>query len=139
MIYYKWIHFHADLILWMTNCRFMTSLKACFIISLIKTFTCCIVSFCYLKNSHKKRKDSLQVVWIEYYLRLNLSGRGPENVSENFKTNVFFMWPASWSTDISSFYYSDINLFLIYYACCKLCNSWLQFSSLRTTPGVITT
>ena len=78
MIYYKWIHFHADLTLWMTNCRFMTSLKACVIISLIKTFTCCIVSFFYLKNSHKKQKGSLQVVWIEYYLRLNLSGRGPE-------------------------------------------------------------
>ena len=26
---------------------------------------------------------------------------------------------------ISSFYYSDINLFLIDYACCKLCNVWL--------------
>ena len=41
------------------------------------------------------------------------------------KTTVFFIWPASWSNDISSFYYSDIYLFLIYYACCKLCNIWL--------------
>ena len=41
------------------------------------------------------------------------------------KTTVFFMWPASWRTDISSFYYSDINLLLINYACCKLCNIWL--------------
>ena len=35
------------------------------------------------------------------------------------------MRPASWSHDIYSFYYSDINLFLIDYACCKLCNIWL--------------
>ena len=41
------------------------------------------------------------------------------------KTTLFFLWPASWSTDISSFYYSDINLFLIAYACYKLCNIWL--------------
>ena len=41
------------------------------------------------------------------------------------KTTVFFMRPGSWSTDISSFYYSDINLLLIDYACCKLCNIWL--------------
>ena len=41
------------------------------------------------------------------------------------KTTLFFLWPASWSTDISSFYYSDINLFLIANACYKLCNIWL--------------
>ena len=46
------------------------------------------------------------------------------NVLET-KITVFFMLPASWSTDISSFYYSDINLFLIDYTCCKLCNIWL--------------
>ena len=40
---------------------------------------------------------------------------------------VFIMWPASWSTDISSFHYSDINLFLINCTCCKLCNRWLLF------------
>ena len=33
------------------------------------------------------------------------------------------MVDASWSPDIS--YYSDINLFLIDYDCCKLCNIWL--------------
>ena len=44
---------------------------------------------------------------------------------QKIKTTVFFMWPASWSTDISLFYYSDINLFLIDYACCKLYNIWL--------------
>ena len=38
---------------------------------------------------------------------------------------IFFMWLVSWSHDISSFYYSDINLFLIDHACCKLCNIWL--------------
>ena len=35
------------------------------------------------------------------------------------------MWPASWSIYIYSFYYYDINLFLIDYACCRLCNTWL--------------
>ena len=45
-------------------------------------------------------------------------------MSRKIKTTVFFMW-ASWSTDISSFYYSDINLFLIDYACCKR-NIWLH-------------
>ena len=49
------------------------------------------------------------------------------------KTTVFFMWPASSSTDISSFYYSDINLFLIdcltynWYAWRTLYNIWLLF------------
>ena len=28
----------------------------------------------------------------------------------------------NWSNDISSFYYSDINLFSIGYVWCKLCN-----------------
>ena len=31
---------------------------------------------------------------------------------QKIKTTEFFMWPVSSSTDISSFYYSDINLFL---------------------------
>ena len=35
------------------------------------------------------------------------------------------MRPASWSDDKSSFYYSDINLFLIDDTWCKLCNIWL--------------
>ena len=38
---------------------------------------------------------------------------------------MLFTWPASWSHDISSFYSSDISLFLINYTCCKLCNIWL--------------
>ena len=41
------------------------------------------------------------------------------------KTTVLFMSPASWSTDLSSFYYSGINLFLTDYVCYKLCNIWL--------------
>ena len=44
---------------------------------------------------------------------------------QKIKTTLFFIWPASWKADISSFYYSDINLFLIHYACCRLCNTWL--------------
>ena len=35
------------------------------------------------------------------------------------------MSSASWRIGIYSFYYSDINLFLTDYACCKLCNIWL--------------
>ena len=38
---------------------------------------------------------------------------------------TFFMRPASSSTDISLFYFSDINLLLIDYGCCKLSNIWL--------------
>ena len=45
------------------------------------------------------------------------------NVPEN--KNNCILYVTSWSTDVSSFYYSDINLFLIDYACCKLCNIWL--------------
>ena len=41
------------------------------------------------------------------------------------KITVFFMWLAFWSSDISSFYCSGINLFLVDYTCCKLCNIWL--------------
>ena len=37
------------------------------------------------------------------------------------------MSPAFSNTDISSFYFSDIILFLIDYACGKLCNIWLLF------------
>ena len=39
------------------------------------------------------------------------------------KIIVFFVWPAPWSTDISLFYCSDINLFLRR----ELCNLWLIF------------
>ena len=50
------------------------------------------------------------------------------------KTTVLFMRPASWSTDISSIYYSDINLILFDYAWHSLCNNGC--SSSRATPGV---
>ena len=38
------------------------------------------------------------------------------------KRTVFSIWPVSWSTDVSSFYCSNINLCLNDYAWCKLCN-----------------
>ena len=76
-----------------------------------------------------------KVVCFEYYLRLNLSfGRyyypGYFRIHQHLmwhkiKTTAFFMWPPSWSTNISSFYYSDIYLLLIDYTCCKQCNIWL--------------
>ena len=46
------------------------------------------------------------------------------------------MWPASCSTNISSFYYSDINLFLIGYACCKIYN--IRLLLFESNAGVIT-
>ena len=45
--------------------------------------------------------------------------------SQNGQNNcILCIWPASWSTDTSQFYYSDINLFLTDDAWCKLC-IWL--------------
>ena len=38
---------------------------------------------------------------------------------------ILYVTQAFWSTDISSFYYSVTNLFLIDYVCCKLSNIWL--------------
>ena len=52
------------------------------------------------------------------------------------KTTVFFMWPASWSTEKSSFYYPDINLFWVDYAAVDYV-VYGCYSSI-TTPGVIT-
>ena len=43
---------------------------------------------------------------------------------QKIKTVVFFMRQAYLSTDIFSFYYSDMNLFLVDYACRKLGNIW---------------
>ena len=43
---------------------------------------------------------------------------------KKIKTSVLFMWLASWDTVISSFYCSDINLFLIDYAWCELSIIW---------------
>ena len=90
-----------------------------------------LLSFWRLFHSHhKKRKDSLEgsLDWLLFVVELEfpkvLVPRLPQN-SSNVNTTVFFMWPASWSTDISSFCYSGINLFLIDYACCKLCIIWL--------------
>ena len=41
------------------------------------------------------------------------------------KNTVLFMWSTSWGPGTSSFHCSDINLFLIDYAWCKLSNKWL--------------
>ena len=96
------------------------------------------------KHSHKKWKDSLKGnlnrVLFPAGLELpkRLVPRLPQNSSKvntecagkskqlySIYSLIFFMWPASWSHDIPSFYYSDINLLLIDYACCKLCYTWL--------------
>ena len=87
---------------------------------------------CIWNHSHKKRKDSLEgnLVRVLFASELEFSKklvpRPPQYCSNvNIEWTVFFMWPDSWSTNISSFYYPDINLFLIDYDCCKLCNIWL--------------
>ena len=83
-------------------------------------------------------------VWIECYLRLNMSSRrysfpgclsihqmltlnvpGSQNSQNSLNNCIRYIRPAFWSTDISKFYYSDINLFLIDDAGCKICNIWL--------------
>ena len=62
-----------------------------------------------------------KVVWIEYYLRLNLSSRRYYNQA----TSEFIKCKHLMCRNISPFYYSDINLFLVDYAFCQLCNIWL--------------
>ena len=92
-----------------------------------------------LNHSHKKMKDSLEgsLVRVLFASELEfpkiLVPRLPQNTSnvkiestnQKIKTTVLFAWTTSWSPDISSFYSSDINLFLIDYAWCKPCNKWL--------------
>ena len=74
---------------------------------------------------------------MNYFFRLNLRSEDTSTqpnsefmkckhwICRKIKRTVFFMWPASWRTTISSCYYSDINLFLIDYVWFKLCNTWL--------------
>ena len=93
-------------------------------------------------HSHKKRRDSLEgsLDWVLFAAELEfakiLVPRLPQNSSnvniesagkskQLFIKYIFFTWTASWSVNINSFYYSDTNLLLIDYACCKLCNIWL--------------
>ena len=74
-------------------------------------------------------RQSRRVVWIEQYLRLNpgylrIHQMQTLNVPENQNNRILYV--TSWSTDISSFFFFfDINLFLIDYAFCELCNIWL--------------
>ena len=98
-----------------------------------------------LNHSDKKRKDSLKGSLDRVLFAAELEfpkilvpglPKNSSNVNIEWagksvicKTTVFFVWPASWSIDISSFYHSDINLFLIDYACCKLCIWLLLFEN----------
>ena len=78
-----------------------------------------------------------KIVWIEYYLPQNLSSlkiivlRLPQNLSDvNIECvgkpkQLYSLCDQLLGAIISSFYYSGINLLLIDYACCKLCNIWL--------------
>ena len=106
--------------------------------------------FC-LRHSHRKRRDSLEssldrVLFAAKpeFLKI-LVPRLPQN-SSNAKIKfaekpkqLLFTWPASWSTDISSFCYSDIDLFFIVLLIMPAVNYVIHgYSSLRTTPGVIT-
>ena len=66
-------------------------------------------------------------------LRLPQNTSNVNTESTGKSKQLLFMWPTSWSPDISSFYCSDINLFLTDYAWCKLWKKWL--SSSTATPG----
>ena len=97
------------------------------------TLSTCVES--QLKHhSHKKRKDSLEgslvrvLFVVENEFLKMLVPKLPQNISNvniKIKTNVLFMWLTSWSPDISSFFCSDINLYFVDHAWCKLCNKWL--------------
>ena len=91
-----------------------------------------------LVHSHKKRKDSIEgspdrvlfAVELEFSKILSTQATSAyikckHWMCRKIKTFVFFLWPASWSADISYFCCSGINLFLIYDAWWKLCNIWL--------------
>ena len=90
-----------------------------------------------LYHSHKKRKDRLEgsldqiLLAAELEFPKILGPRLPQQTSnvnnEYARRSEWFSLHVNsfWSTDTSQFYYSDINLFLIYDACCKLCNAWL--------------
>ena len=101
------------------------------------------VSWCFfLLHSHKKRKDSLEsslnraLFGAELEFPKILVPRLPQNSSN---VNIEYAGKSKQLYSIyslcdqlpgamtSSFYYSDINLFLIDYAYCKLCNISLLF------------
>ena len=99
-----------------------------------------------LNHSHKKRKDSLegslgQVLFAAELEFPKILGSSiicrwtwvPENTSTQ-ATSEFIKCKHWMYRNISLFYYSDVNLLLIDYACCKLCNIYGCPSS-RTTPG----
>ena len=88
-----------------------------------------------LDHSHKKRKDSLagislipELFAVDFEF---LSQATSEYIKckhrkyREIKITVLLIWPTSWTPDISSFYLPDINLFLIDYVWCKLCNKCL--------------
>ena len=81
---------------------------------------------CLINHSHKKQKDSLEVttVWIFFTAELEfpkiLVPRLLQRIHQmqtftvlEIKTTALFMKPASWSSDISLFYCSDIVFWLI--------------------------
>ena len=89
-------------------------------------------------HSLKKRKDSQEssLIRLLFVAELEfpkiLASRLPQNTSNLIKCKHWKYWkikttadPISWRPDISSVYCSDINLFLINYAWCKLCSKWL--------------
>ena len=83
------------------------------------------------RHSHKKRKDSvegslsgvLSVAELEF--RKIRVPRLPHNSSNQNWTLYFLCDLLLAELTYLSFYYSGINLFLIDYAYCKLCNIWL--------------
>ena len=91
----------------------------------------------YSNHIHKKRKDSLEggldrvlfVAELEFWKIL--VPRLPQNSSNvniecvRKSKQLYSLCDQLLGAPISLFYYSNVNLFLIDYVCCKLCNIWL--------------
>ena len=85
---------------------------------------------CHCKHSHKNRKDCLEGSLDRVSFVAKLKFRRivvPRLLQNSSNVNIYltYMSYIYLNKNISSLYYSDINLFLIDYAYCKLCNIWL--------------
>ena len=97
----------------------------------VRHFHLIIHQFFDLLHSIRNEKIAWKVVWIDYYLLLNLNFRRySDQATSNFikfKNSMCWNISSFYYSDInvSSFYYSDTNLFLIDYPCCRLYNMLL--------------
>ena len=94
-------------------------------------------SVSWYKHSHKKRKDSLEGSLNQLFFATELEFpkilvpmllHNSSNVNTGCagkSEQLYSLYDQLLETYISSFCHSGINLFLIHYACCKLCDIWL--------------